>query len=104
MTTTARGGRMPKRVDRNHRDILSALRAVGVATIDLSQIGRGHPDALVVHRGIWHLIEIKGPRGKLTPAEAAWHAAWRGPAVAIVHSTEEALALVGAIEYATGED
>ena len=35
---------MPKRTDANHVEIMWALRSVGAAVLDLSQVGHGVPD------------------------------------------------------------
>lgn len=88
---------MAKKVDLNQSEIVLALRAAGATVQDLHELGRGVPDLLVGHRGVTYLLEVKGPGGKLTPAESAWFETWRGQA-AIVDSAESALAAIGALE------
>lgn len=87
--------RRAPRKDANHTEIVSALRGVGADVVDLAAVGEGVPDILVAFRGVLYLLELKTAKGKLTPAEEAWHQAWRGP-VAIVRSVDEALSIIGA--------
>ncbi len=86
------------KVDVNQTDIVTALRAIGCSVEILSDVGRGCPDLLV---GIGYpggaprnyLLEVKGPRGRLTPDQVKWHDAWRGQ-YAVVRTPEEAIAVV----------
>jgi hypothetical protein len=93
---------MAKRVDKNQAEIVAALRAVpGVTVQDLHTVGKGCPDILVGYyrwpTRLNFLFEIKSPGGKLTGSEPEWHARWRGQ-VAVVHSAEEALKIMGIID------
>jgi hypothetical protein len=93
--------RQRARIDVNQPEIVAALRAAGAAVASLAAVGKGVPDLLVSRAGVNYLLEVKAsPRSKLTPDEAAWHAAWQGP-VAVVYSVEEALAAVGLQEEGT---
>jgi len=94
---------MAKRSDRNQAEIVAALRARGCSVQDLHTVGKGCPDIVVGYglgralvRYNW-LFEIKMPGAKLTGSEPEWHAAWRGQ-VAVIHSAEEALRIMGVIE------
>lgn len=78
------------RKDWTQAQIVSALRAIGVEVLILNQ--EGIPDLLVHSRGIWFPIEVKRPRGKLTPLQAALRK--RAP-FPVVDSVESALALFG---------
>ena len=91
------------RVDGNQREIVQAFRQVGCSVALTHELGDGFPD-LVIGKADRNgrrralLVEIKDgslPPSKraLTPEEAEFHAQWRGP-IAIVHSVEEALALL----------
>ena len=89
-----------KRTDRNQSEIAAALRDAGYSVEPLSAVGAGIPDLLVggVDRNsgevrTW-LMEIKTDRGKLTPRQQEWRAAWRGQ-YAVVKTVGEALAIVG---------
>lgn len=75
-------------------EIMWALRRAGAAVLDLSQVGRGVPDLLVWYGGRYVLMEVKSPRGELTPREAEWLAVWPGE-VAVVRSADEALRVIG---------
>lgn len=78
--------------DANEKPIIEALRAAGATVEQLSK--KGVPDLLVGFQGHTFLMEIKGEKGKLTPDEDTWIAAWRGQ-VHIVRSVEEALEVIG---------
>jgi hypothetical protein len=91
------------RTDKGHKAIVQALRQVGCKVTDLSRVGCGCPDILVRHqrygwspvRDGWEitLMEIKEPKGKLTPDQEQFIAEW--PETVIVRSVQEALAAVG---------
>jgi hypothetical protein len=90
---------MRHRPDRNHAEIVRALRQAGASVQVLSQVGDGCPDIAVGLRNATYLMEIKdgnAPKGqqKLTEAEFNWHSAWRGQ-VAIVTSIKEAFEVLG---------
>ena len=88
--------RLYARVDKSQEEIVLALRAMGASCQTLASLGSGVPDLLVGFRGTNTLLEIKTgenvpSKKKLTPDEAAWHKAWRGAAVKVVESVEEAV-------------
>lgn len=64
--------RRRRKVDANQAEIVEGLRACGWFVEVLSDVGRGVPDLLVGGRGIWCLVEIKSPGGRLTPDQASW--------------------------------
>jgi hypothetical protein len=91
--------RRAAKVDRNHAEIVDALRRVGCSVQSLATIGAGVPDLLVGYRGFNWLIEVKD--GKLPPSkksltddEAGWHNQWQGQ-VAVAYSAEDAIRIVG---------
>ncbi len=95
--------RYARRVDGNHREIVSGLRAVGVAVLDIHAVA-GALDALVGFRGRLLLLEIKdgrksASRRKLTPAELATIALFQRNdcPVFVVDSLDAALRAIGAI-------
>lgn len=92
--------RRAAKVDANQSEIVEALRAVGCSVQDLSGVGKGVTDLLVGCSGVNLLIEVKTDTGTYTPAQIAWHAAWRGQR-STVRSIDEALALVEAIRSQT---
>lgn len=89
--------RRAAKIDTTHRPIVEALRAVGASVIDLASVGHGCPDLVVGYRGHTWLIEVKGPKTKLSESQVKLHAEWRGFPIAVVRTVDEALALVGAV-------
>jgi len=90
--------RRAARVDKNHAEVVKALRAIGASVADTSGAGRGFPDLVVGYRGVNHLIEIKDgdkvPSAKqLTRAQIGFAADWRGQ-WAKVETVDEAIAAV----------
>lgn len=93
--------RRAAKVDANHAQVVSALRAAGAVVQSLAAIGKGTPDLLVAFRGDMFLLEVKDgslpPSGRqLTPDQVDWHVAWCAP-VHVVLSPEDALRAIGAI-------
>lgn len=89
--------RRAAKIDRNHVEIVAALRGVGASVQDLAAVGKGCPDLLVGYRGHNYVLEVKTPKGTSTPAQITWHADWRG-VVHIVRSVDDALKIIGAIQ------
>lgn len=90
-----------RKVDANQPAIVDALRKIGACVIDLSGVGVGVMDLLVIYRGMTHMIEIKNParkqkNGGLTPAQIERHAeiGRAGGEVHIIRTIDEAIALV----------
>lgn len=86
---------MASRVDANQKAIVAALRACGATVFCTHTAAHGFVDLVCGYHGVNYLIEVKGPRGKLTPDQRAFHATWRGR-VDVVRSVDEALRVVGA--------
>jgi hypothetical protein len=91
---------MKARTDKGHKAIVQALRQVGCKVSDTSRVGQGFPDLVVRHFCCdgckeWRvkLMEIKEPKGKLTPDQEQFIQDW--PETVIVRSVQEALAAVG---------
>lgn len=92
--------RRAAKVDANHSEVVSALRAIGCSVASLASVGAGIPDLVVGYRGINWLFEVKNPqmppsKRALTDDEKAFMNAWRGQ-YAVVESAEQAIALVTA--------
>ena len=92
--------RLAARTDANQADIVKALLDIGASVQILAAVGQGFPDLLVGLAGRNFLLEVKDgskppSKRKLTPAEAEWHAEWRGQ-VCVVESVEAALEIIGA--------
>ena len=91
--------RRAARVDANHTAVMTALGGMGCSVQSLANQGGGVPDLLVGYRGQTFLVEVKDgkkapSRRKLTDDQGKWHAWWRGSPVYVVHSPDEALAVV----------
>lgn len=89
------------KLDRNHNEIVQALRQMGCSVQSLAAVGGGVPDLLVGICSVNVLIEVKDGEAapsarKLTPAQHEWIKGWRG-AVGIVTSVAEAVVLVDRI-------
>ena len=87
--------RRAARVDNTQPVIVRALRDCGWTVLDLSGVGHGCPDIIVGAAGVNVALELKSPRGGLTPDQVEWHADWRGQ-VAVAHTPDEAIAIVSA--------
>ena len=83
--------------DKNAGEIVSVLRAAGcyVRFVEFSHGIKGCPDLLVGHNGHTVLLEVKGPRGRLSDEQEKLHQEWRGGLIATVRTPEEALAAIG---------
>jgi len=84
--------RRAAKVDGNHTAIVSALREAGASVLSLAALGRGVPDLLVCGPDWCRLVEVKMPKGKPTPDQVRFSAAWGGPPVVTVRTVEDALA------------
>lgn len=90
--------RFAAKIDKNQPEIVAALRSAGISVQSTAGMGKGFPDLVAANSDgkVW-LIEVKGPKGKLTDDQILWIESWRG-VVHIVRSADEALKLVGVIE------
>ena len=91
--------RRAAKVDRNHPEIVAALRDVGASVQPLHTIGKGCPDVLVGYRGTNFVLEIKDGKAppskrRLTDDEQDWFDDWKGEAM-IVESVDDALRAIG---------
>ena len=97
------------RTDRNHTDIVRALRQAGCSAVSLASIGYGCPDVLVGYMGTCPhchqslpmnmCLEIKDELAKpserrMTALELEFHERWRGP-IAVVQSVTHAFRALG---------
>ena len=81
------------RIDRNHAEIVAALRQIGCSVQSLASLGRGCPDLLVGSHGRNVLLEVKADKGLLRAVQAVWRSNWRGN-IAVVRTVDEAIAAV----------
>jgi Holliday junction resolvase len=88
--------RRAAKVDKNHPEIVAALRKVGCEVLSLARVGEGVPDLLVRTRGgRLLLLEVKdGSKApsarRLTIHQRQFHDVWR-PCCRVVESVDEAL-------------
>ena len=91
------------RIDANHEQIVSALRAAGASVQSLAGVGKGVPDLLVGFQGKTLLMEVKDGRKtpserRLTEDQVRWHGAWNGGPLAIVDGVDAALRMLGVMK------
>lgn len=86
--------RRAAKIDAVQPAIVDALRKAGISVVSLASLGRGVPDLLAASGTDAWLIEIKGPKGRLTVDQQKWIEEWTG-VVHIVRTVDEALQLVG---------
>lgn len=92
--------RTAARVDANQPAIVNRLRAIGATVLHTHQL-KNCFDILVGYRNRTFLMEIKDPAQppsgrQLTKGEAAFRDSWRGSPYHVVHTFEEALAILTA--------
>jgi len=85
------------RVDANQATIVAALRKAGASVQPLFRVGDDCPDLLIGYRSQNFVIEVKTPKGLLSPGQTLWFRDWRGQAC-IAHTAEEALRSIGALK------
>ena len=87
-----------KRVDRNQKEIVAALRKVGCTVTCTHMVGKGFPDIVVGYQGENYLFEIKDcdkskSRQKMTKKELEWHDSWHGQK-AVISSFQDAVNII----------
>ena len=81
-----------KKVDKNQKDVVKALRDYGAQVILLHTVGGGIPDLMVCYADQTILMEVKdGPDKKLTPQQITLFASWQGGPLHRVNSVQEAI-------------
>jgi len=91
------------RIDANHEQVVSALRAAGASVQSLAGVGKGVPDLLVGFQGKTLLMEVKDGRKtpserRLTDDQVRWHGTWNGGPLAIVDGVDAALRMLGVMK------
>jgi hypothetical protein len=94
--------RRAARVDANHAQIVSALRAAGAVVHSLAAVGNGMPDLLVAFQNKTTLMEIKDgskvkSAQKLTDAQVEFWRTWTGGPLSLVDGPEAALRALGVL-------
>ena len=81
-----------KKVDKNQKDVVKALRDYGADVFLLHMVGGGIPDLMVCYDDHTILMEVKdGLDKKLTPQQITLFAGWQGGPLHRVNSCEEAI-------------
>jgi len=95
-----------RRTDENQREIVAALRQIGVFVMDLSGAGGGVCDLLACYRHSMWMIEVKNPLKprldrQLTAAQVKMHAeiARVGCEVHVIYTVGEAIRLVTGVNH-----
>ena len=87
-----------RKVDDNQALIVSALRAAGHQVTLMHAVGAGFPDLIICRNGGVEFFEVKGARGRLTPAQKQFFERWQGPPIRIVRTVTEALTFASALK------
>ena len=81
-----------KKVDKNQKDVVKALRDSGADVFLLHTVGGGIPDLMVCYEAQTILMEVKdGEDKKLTSQQITLFANWRGGHLHRVNSVQEAI-------------
>jgi hypothetical protein len=81
-----------KKVDKNQKDVVKALRDYGAHVFLLHTVGGGIPDLMVCYEDNTILMEVKDGDGKkLTPQQITLFANWMGGPLHRVNSVQEAI-------------
>jgi len=84
-----------KKVDKNQKDVVKALRDYGADVFLLHTVGGGIPDLMVCYEEQTILIEVKdGEDKKLTPLQITLFANWKGGPLHRVNSVQEAIEVI----------
>lgn len=84
--------RRDAKTDVNQAQIVAALREAQRTVVLLHRVGQGVPDLLVGYQGKMVLLEVKaGAKSKFTQQQLEFRDNWRGPAIRVVTTINEAL-------------
>ena len=84
-----------KKVDKNQKDVVKALRDYGADVFLLHMVGGGIPDLMVCFNDQTILIEVKdGEDKKLTLQQITLFAGWKGGPLHRVNNVEEAISVL----------
>ena len=83
--------RRDAKIDKNQPEIVAEFERMGAKVKSLAAVGDGFPDLIVALNGN-HLVEVKGPNGKLRHKQIEFMESWPEP-VHIVRERIDATAL-----------
>ena len=78
------------RRDSTHKEVRDCLRELGATVFDTGDVGGSFPDLVVGFRGRTHLVEVKGPKTKVSDGQSAFASVWMGAPVVVLRSHIEA--------------
>ena len=84
------------KVDSNQSEIVKELERIGFSVFITSNVGDGFPDLVVGIAGRTCLVEVKTPKGKLTPDQIEFFRDYKGDAI-VARATEEILEWFGMV-------
>lgn len=84
---------MKHRRDNNQQEIVDVFNKMGANVFYLAGVGCGLPVLLVGVNGFNLLVEVKSPKGKLTPDQNRFFLYWRGQSI-VIRNTDEAINLM----------
>jgi Holliday junction resolvase len=88
-----------KKVDKNQKDVVKALRDYGADVFLLHTVGGGIPDLMVCYQEQTILMEVKdGEDKKLTPQQIILFANWNGGPLHRVNSVQESIEVLKSYE------
>lgn len=88
-----------KRVDKNQKQVVEELRAMGLTVAHTYTIGSGFPDFVVGYRGYNILVELKSDKGTLTTDETEFHNNFDGHIVVAFNSQDVIKSLLEYIKW-----
>ncbi|SEO78270.1 hypothetical protein [Nitrosovibrio sp. Nv6] len=85
--------------DANHKEIVDAFEKLGACVLDMSTLGSGVPDILVMCKGTPYMVDIKNPKtgyGKrgLNQNQKEWAAEWKGGPVYMISTVDQVTDMV----------
>jgi len=85
--------------DANHFEIMNYLKKLGAYVLDMSTLGQGVPDLMVLINGKNYLVDIKNPktgygRRGLNERQKRWAEEWQGGKVYLISTVDEVILLI----------
>lgn len=78
------------RRDSTHKEVRDCLRELGATVFDTGDVGGSFPDLVVGIYGRTHLVEVKGPKTKVSDGQSEFADVWMGAPVVVLRSHLEA--------------
>jgi hypothetical protein len=78
-----------RRTDANQQKVIDRFRLLGASCFATSRVGFSFPDLVIGYRGMTGLVEVKRPKGKLSPGQKRFSDEWRGGTVFVAWSEDD---------------